>query len=145
VSLSRRAIIAAARRWIGTPWRHQGSVRDVGSDCIGLVRGVWRECLGAEPLAVPPYRPDWDESGDELLLASVAAAMPCAEKAHPGDVVLFRMNPHAPAKHAAILTEADTLVHAYWARAVVESRYGRFWRMRAAHAFSFPGALSWPS
>ena len=37
------AVVAAARRWLGTPYRHQASVRGEGADCLGLVRGVWRE------------------------------------------------------------------------------------------------------
>ena len=48
----REAIVAAARGWIGTPYQHQGSLRGVGCDCLGLVRGVWREVIGAEPAAV---------------------------------------------------------------------------------------------
>ncbi|MEM1422329.1 MAG: peptidase P60, partial [Pseudomonadota bacterium] len=31
-----------ASRWIGTPYRHQASLRGVGCDCLGLLRGVWR-------------------------------------------------------------------------------------------------------
>ncbi len=51
-------IVAAARGWIGTPYRHQGQVKGVGCDCLGLVRGVWRDLYGAEPEAPPPYRAD---------------------------------------------------------------------------------------
>ena len=38
----------AARAWLGTPYRHQASVKGVGADCLGLVRGLWREVAGAE-------------------------------------------------------------------------------------------------
>jgi hypothetical protein len=38
---ARRAlIVAAARGWLGTPYRHQASVKGEGADCLGLVRGV---------------------------------------------------------------------------------------------------------
>src|SRR5688572_25297534 len=59
----RDQIVAAARDWIGTPYRHQASLKGVGCDCLGLVRGVWREHYGAEPEAPPPYRADWAETG----------------------------------------------------------------------------------
>ena len=36
------AIIAAARAWLGVPWRHQGRTRQ-GVDCAGLVVLVGRE------------------------------------------------------------------------------------------------------
>jgi len=51
--LTRAAIVAEARSWIGTRYRHQGSLKGVGCDCLGLVRGVWRNCIGAEP-ELPP-------------------------------------------------------------------------------------------
>jgi cell wall-associated NlpC family hydrolase len=35
------AIIAAARSWLGVPWRHQGRTRQ-GVDCAGLVVLVGR-------------------------------------------------------------------------------------------------------
>jgi len=64
----RAAVVAEARRWIGTPYRHQATVRGAGADCLGLVRGVWRALRGVEPVAVPPYGPDWAETGrDEAL------------------------------------------------------------------------------
>jgi cell wall-associated NlpC family hydrolase len=50
----RAAIVAEARSWIGTPYRHQASLKGVGTDCLGLLRGVWRGVIGAEPEAVPP-------------------------------------------------------------------------------------------
>lgn len=37
---TRAEIIAVARSWIGTPYRHQASVKGVGADCIGLLRGI---------------------------------------------------------------------------------------------------------
>lgn len=38
--VTRAAIVAEARRWLGTPYRHQASVIGAGADCLGLVRGV---------------------------------------------------------------------------------------------------------
>ena len=41
-------IVAEASTWLGTPYRHQGSRKGVGCDCLGLVRGVWREVYGTD-------------------------------------------------------------------------------------------------
>ena len=57
--LIRRDVIHAARGWIGTPYHHQASARGVGTDCLGLLRGVWRELHGHEPEPPPPYARDW--------------------------------------------------------------------------------------
>ncbi len=80
-TISRIQIIDAARSWIGTPYVHQASAKGAGSDCLGLIRGVWREIYGAEPEAPPAYTPDWNErqwkagSGDEALLSAAARHM----------------------------------------------------------------------
>ena len=68
----RRVVIAAARGWLGTPYHDQASVKGVGCDCLGLVRGVWRELYGAEPLPLPPYSRDWGETGTREPLAEAA-------------------------------------------------------------------------
>lgn len=144
--IERHAILAEARDWIGTPYQHQASAKHAGCDCLGLVRGVWRALYGQEPEAAPPYAPDWAErAGAETLLAAARRHLDeiSIEAAAPGDVLLFRMEAHSPAKHAAILDEGDFLIHAYWARAVVRSRFAPWWRARLAGAFSFPGAAPW--
>ncbi len=144
----RDAAAAEARLWLGTPYRHQASLRGVGCDCLGLVRGVWREVVGAEPQAMPAYRPDWAEAGEaETLLSAARAHLVEIDpgEAQPGDVVLFRMSLDALVKHAAILSVAASaaysqprMIHAYWGRACVESWIGPWWARRLTHAFSFP-------
>jgi len=39
VFLNRQLIVVETRDWIGTPYRHQASLKGVGCDCLGLVRG----------------------------------------------------------------------------------------------------------
>jgi NlpC/P60 family putative phage cell wall peptidase len=142
MSLSRAAIIREARRWLGTPYRHQASALGVGTDCLGLVRGIWRELIGPEPAKPPPYTPDWAEVRGSDDLAEAARKwlreIPIGE-AREGDVLLFRMGLGAPAKHAAIVSSVDRIIHAYWVRSVCETRLVPWWRRRIAGAFSFPG------
>jgi NlpC/P60 family putative phage cell wall peptidase len=63
LTMTRSDIVTTALRWVGTPYHHQAAVRGAGCDCLGLVRGVWREVYGVEPEAPPPYSPDWGEAG----------------------------------------------------------------------------------
>lgn len=142
MTIKRKLIVAAARGWLGTPYRHQASVRGAGADCLGLVRGVWREVIGPEPERAPGYTPDWaDVLGQETLLEAARRHMPeiAMGDAREGDVLLFRMALGAPAKHAAIMSGADRIVHAYWGRSVCETRLVPWWRRRIAAAFRFPG------
>lgn len=144
-ALKRADIVDEARKWIGTPYRHQASRMGVGADCLGLIRGVWRGVIGAEPEAVPAYTPDWAEAlGEETLLGASRRHMPEIGPglAQAGDVLLFRMALGSPAKHAAIISGGDTIIHAYWGRAVCETRLVPWWRRRIASAFQFPGVES---
>ena len=63
----RAAVLAEARSWLGTPYRHQASRKGVGCDCLGLVRGVWRTLDGTEPEAPGPYAADWAETAQLTL------------------------------------------------------------------------------
>lgn len=112
---SRDAILAAARRYVGTPYHHQGALAGAGCDCLGLIRGVWRDLYGSEPEVPPPYGPDWGEVGhtEFLLEAARRHLVPVRpDEARAGDVLIFRMRSGAIAKHAAILTGPDRMIHA---------------------------------
>lgn len=146
--LPRARIVAAAQGWLGTPYEHQASAKGAGCDCLGLVRGLWRELIGPEPEPLPPYTPEWAETGGaETLLAAAQRwldPVPLAAAA-PGDVLLFRIRPKSPAKHCGVLSAPGRLVHAYWGRAVAETGLTPWWRARLAAAFAFPGAARpWP-
>jgi NlpC/P60 family putative phage cell wall peptidase len=144
MSLTRTAIVAEARAWIGTPYRHQASLKGVGCDCLGLVRGVWRALVGDEPQSAPPYSRDWAEaSGAETLAQAARAHLVEIEPAQflPGDVLLFRYRDHYPAKHAAIVTAPAMMVHAHDGAAVAEVAIAPWWRRRLAYAFRFPGVM----
>jgi NlpC/P60 family putative phage cell wall peptidase len=142
MTITRAAIVAEARTWIGTPYRHQASLKGIGCDCLGLVRGVWRAVCGAEPEPVPAYAPDWAEASrcEALALAGQRhlVEIELAQFA-PGDVLLFRWRNGFVAKHAAIVTASDLMVHAHDGAAVAEVALAPWWRRRLAYAFRFPG------
>ncbi|WP_420102069.1 NlpC/P60 family protein [Bosea sp. (in: a-proteobacteria)] len=140
--MRRAEIVAAARQWLGTPYHHQASLRGVGCDCLGLVRGVWRDLCGPEPEMPPAYSPNWAESlGQETLaLAAMRHLRPLQlAQAQPGDVLLFRWRAHLPAKHCAILSAPDAIIHAHDGAAVTEVALTGWWRRHLSHAFFFPG------
>ena len=139
--MKRAEIIAEAASWIGTPYQHQASVKGAGCDCLGLVRGVWRALYGNEPEALPPYTPDWAETGggERLLEAARRHLMEKQGGAEPGDVLMFRIETSVPAKHCGILSAPGRVIHAYWARSVTETRLGDWWTRRIAGVFAFPG------
>jgi NlpC/P60 family putative phage cell wall peptidase len=134
-------IVSAARQWLDTPYAHQASVKGIGCDCLGLVRGVWREVIGAEPEAMPAYSPDWAEAGGREAIAEAAARYMTPvlhDDMQPGDLLLFRWRRHLPAKHAGILSHDDHFIHAQDGARVCEAPLSPWWRRRIAYVFRFP-------
>src|ERR1700712_660767 len=90
-------VLDIAESWMGTPYRHQGSIKGVCCDCLGLVRGILRELYGCEPELPPPYARDWAErSGEDRLMQAAhrhfGPALSMADS-RPGDLLLFRWRP----------------------------------------------------
>ncbi len=134
-------VVSAARVWIGTPYRHQASTLGAGCDCLGLLRGIWRELYGAEPEVLPAYTPDWDEVAQaDVLMAAARRHLEPQEvsELEPGDVLLFRMRPDAVAKHLGIASGATSFIHAYSGHGVIENTLSAPWRRRIAGVYSFP-------
>jgi NlpC/P60 family putative phage cell wall peptidase len=137
-----------ARRWLGTPYVHQASTKGAGTDCLGLLRGVWRALYGSEPEEIPAYSPDWAEpTHDEVLLRAGQRLLQAKSswEEETGDVLLFRMRAGSVAKHLGIQTVAGAearFIHAYSGHCVTESALTDPWRRRIAARFTFPdGAL----
>jgi len=162
----RTHIVSLARTWLGTPYHHQASVRGIGCDCVGLVRGIWRDLYGPEPQRLPAYTRDWAEgSGRETLLEAARRHLlevrPC--EAQPGDVLVFRWRRGTLAKHCAILSTVGpplpacgervgvrgshrqipigcaTMIHALEGAPVSEVSLSPWWHRHLAGAFCFPG------
>jgi NlpC/P60 family putative phage cell wall peptidase len=134
-------VVAAARRWLGTPYHDQASVLGVGCDCLGLARGVWREVVGPEPFPIPPYSRDWGETGPREVLADGARRMMIEvepAEAGPGALVLFRMRPRAIAKHLGIMANEGSFIHAYERLGVIEEPMTQVWSRRVSFAFLLP-------
>ncbi|KFE36330.1 peptidase [Thioclava atlantica] len=134
--------VEIARRWNGTPYLHQASRKGGGADCLGLLRGVWRELYGSEPQIVPPYTADWSEAGrNEVLWDGLARHLKTANAPLAlGDVLLFRMREGAVAKHLGLVTQvgaAPRFIHAYVGHGVVESPLSRPWQRRIVARFQF--------
>ena len=133
-------IVAAARAWLGTPYRHQASTRAAGCDCLGLLRGVWRTLYRAEPIEMPAYRADWrDTSNAQTLLAAAEKfLLPAQSPLAAGQVVLFRLRGLPVSKHCGIMVAADRFIHAQEGLGVVEANLTEGWARRVAGAFNFP-------
>ena len=137
-----RAILEA-QTWLGTPYRHQASLKGAGADCLGLLRGIWRAVYDGEPMQIAPYTADWSEASgrEELLLAAASLLKPAGPSVVPGDVLVFRMRVQGVAKHLGIVSTAGTsprFIHAYSGHGVVDVALTAPWQRRIAARLTFP-------
>lgn len=132
-------IVDAARGWIGTPYRHAATLKGVGCDCLGLVRGIWAELGGAVLPALPPYGPDWRDWRHVDALAALATRYlaPVDARPAPGRILLFRLNGAPWPRHCAIVSAPERIVHAQERLGVVEAPLTPAWRRRIASAWTF--------
>lgn len=137
-------IVTIARAWIGTPYIHQASTKGAGTDCLGLLRGIWRALYGAEPAPVPPYSADWSEAGgrEELMAAADTWLVRKAlADAAAGDVLLFRIRAGSVAKHLGIAGDVGanpSFIHAYSGHGVLESPLSQPWARKIVARYQFP-------
>lgn len=134
-------IVRITREWIGTPFHHQASLKGVGCDCVGLVRGVYRELYGVEPPELTNYSWDWgDANGNEdMVIAAYRYLEPVPlDQMGAGHVVLVRWKEKRVAKHSMIMTGDKRAVHAYNRSPVTEINLNDWWMQRIVYAFAFP-------
>jgi cell wall-associated NlpC family hydrolase len=121
-SQGRASVVREARRWIGTPYYPEGSVRGVGVDCGMLLVRVFVDTGLCEQFDPRPYPQDWMlHRSEEKYLGFIFDRAREVEEPRPGDIMVWRYG--RCYSHGAIVTGAHplTIVHAYRpARGVVE-------------------------
>jgi NlpC/P60 family putative phage cell wall peptidase len=110
MTITRTTIVAEARSWIGTPYRHQASLKGVGCDCLGLVRGVWRAVLGAEPEAVPVLKNRFGLSQLEIDASTRAIVDQGLQKAV--GYAITKVQEFTVAKPLSVDVKSDLIKHA---------------------------------
>lgn len=138
----RLAVVAEARTYLGTRWEHQGRLKGVGVDCIGLIGmsalacGVpgakeWREDrqyhnYGPQPSETRIYQ------GCDLFMDRIDI-----KEAGIGDVYIMSFGTHA--QHFALISrENNYIIHAYATspRRVTENGL-RVWKGGLMRAYRF--------
>lgn len=141
--MTREEIVAEARSWIGTPWVHQGRIKGLSVDCVGLIGGVALAVgiQGARDWSANLQFYNYGRQPDPLLLNDGCALWLdriAVRDATMADVLVmrFRRDP----QHFALLSATDYMIHAFaGAGKVVENRLDEKWRRRIVSAWRFRG------
>ena len=111
---TRADIIAEARSWVKTPIRHQGRLKGIACDCVGVIMLPARACGLFPPdfeITGYPRHPDAKIMKRMLqtYLDPVSPAVPIG-----GDVLRLCPNPITRIPHhLAIYTFDNSIIHAY--------------------------------
>lgn len=107
----RQRVADEARRWLRTPYHHQGRVLGAGVDCAMLLIEVYHAC-GLIPRIDPrPYPADWHlHRSEERFLGWVERLAKPVDQPGMGDLALYRFG--RCASHGAIVLDWPHVIHA---------------------------------
>lgn len=136
----RAAVIAEARSWIGTPWRHCADVKGQAVDCAMLLVRTFVD-TGVIPAFDPrPYPRTWylhqeHERFLEWIVDHLGGVEIARDTARPGDVLVYRIGKCF--SHGTVLVDPQTVVHAFYknGRVVLTETFDPELGSRQARAF----------
>lgn len=133
----RAEIVAEARTWLDTPWKHQANVKGVGVDCINLVHEAMVG-TGAHPrVVIPAYRTRPDGTLQKYLEQYMRRIQKSEVQA--ADVLLFTGGFRHPS-HVALATGPNSIIHAFIGnRKVVEHSLDARWLSWIVAAYTLEG------
>lgn len=109
LSTRSRAVVEAANKWLGTPYKYGGDSRR-GVDCSALVMNVYKEALG---MKIPRTSRSQREFVTDVPRRSL----------QPGDLVFFSSGKNRNGvSHVGLFIGGDRFIHASSSRGVVVSK-----------------------
>lgn len=134
-------IITAARTWLGTPYHHQGRVKGVGVDCIGIIVGVAADLgfnIDKDTYRAYPRQPPRGKSMLHEFAAVCGDPINEIKDLKIGDLAIFWMSETSKrAQHCGIISDIG-MIHCYsTVGKVVEHPLDMFWYQRFMCGFKF--------
>lgn len=109
--MTREAVVAETKTWVGTPYHHYAGVKGVGTDCAFILIKVFASCGLIEDFIPPLYPLDWaNHKSEEMYLSFVDKYAHQVESPLPGDIALYKFG--RCVSHAGIIIDDTTIVHA---------------------------------
>ena len=119
----RRAVVAEAMSWIGTPYHHHARIKTVGVDCAQILCAVFEAVGLVEHVDTGVYPTDWHLHRNEEIysawLERYCTRLPDGQAAQPADIALFQFG--RCFSHGGIHVDGGLIVHAYLNRGVILS------------------------
>lgn len=138
-NITKQRFVDISREYIGTKFHHQGRVKGVGVDCVGLVVCGLKDTLNTEVPDIEAYalrsdgiqlKDTLDKNLSKIEFTSITV----------GDIILFNFDGVVP-QHVAIVSRLDPIyiLHSYSvARHVTEHILDSTWKNRIVQCYSVP-------
>lgn len=139
-------IVEEARKWLGTPYKHQGKTLGRGCDCAGILRGIASDLLGIEDNYDSRYgrNPNNWVLKQELDRLTDFYREDNIDNIKIGDVALMSLESGQIPHHVGIISDYSDqsfgLIHCYTSIGrVVEHRMNDVWKNRILHLYRYKG------
>jgi hypothetical protein len=150
--ITREAIVAEARSWIGTPWKHNQIAKGAGADCLGFLAGIAFALGYADARLVirdPKFRA-YGRSPDPAMLDDACETYldPIeVSSARLADIIRIVPPRGVYAQHFGLVSRVDAfdrpthIIHCTnaYPRAVTEHSLNDDWRGRIKRAYAWRG------
>lgn len=135
-------VVEEARKWKGTPFKHQGRKPGIGCDCVGLLIGIAGSVLGVRDTFDYQYGRDPNNWAIKKELDS-SPVLFCKEDKHDiavGDIAIFHLGKHQIPHHVGIISDYSDIsfgiIHCYQnIGRVVEHRMNDVWKKRIMYLY----------
>jgi cell wall-associated NlpC family hydrolase len=117
----RRAVVAEALTWRGTPYHHRARIKGVGVDCGQILCAVFEAAGVVSHIDPGDYSPQFHLHRDEDIylqwVRKFCDPLPEGATPQPGDIATYQFGrTHA---HGAIVIDGGLLLHSYIRRGVI--------------------------
>ena len=136
---TRAQIVAEARTWLGTPFVHNGRVKNVGVDCAGVIEMAPKAHGLYSEVSIAPYSPRPDPAKMVAVLLEHLDPIPFRDL-KLADVLHFRIA--GSPQHLGLVSVLAplTIIHAWNRKGLmkcVESRVDEFFRRQLAGCYRY--------
>lgn len=127
VEKRRRALLAEAGSWVGTPFHAHARLKMVGVDCVQLAGAIY---IATGFLTEPQFNIGWypidgghhDEKSRVVEWIEKSGKFARVNDPRIGDTLVMRMPGARVAHHVGVMVSESEFVHAYFKHFVVMSR-----------------------
>lgn len=131
--INRSQFLEKTKEYLNTPFRHQGRIKGVGIDCVGVPIAVSKE-FGISDIKYTNYKRLPDGNTLITMLGKYCDPVSSYDDIKLSDLLVFRIETEP--QHVGVYAGNDTFIHSYYnAHKVLLSELDSYWKERIVAIF----------